>query len=133
MIDSVIKRHFSFLVDEHSYTAVTYDEEEVFFKKNNLAIRVVVDRDGVGLYCVDIKSMLCYNLSLFILNKRGGELRYPSSDDLSTQRDYALEHYSNSLKNKAPDIVEGNLKWTRDYGWTPLKLSGPLIEFLLTT
>ena len=130
MMLSIIKSYFSFLVAKFGYVEKVFTDDEVYYQNGEFAILIAVDREGPMLLYVDIKSRLRYHLGFFLINKRGGELRYPSSDDFVKQCENGLKRDAQMLEDKGFDILNGNMKWKRDYGWNPLRIPDHVIDFL---
>jgi hypothetical protein len=107
-------------------------EDEVMLRGNSFALLVWLDRDGLSMKYVDTSSaeLTAIDVTSYLATKRTWivDTSVPLREDLDSQVQRGLLSMAHTLREIAPDILEGKKEWIKDCGVSSIKLSRPQVD-----
>lgn len=131
-----VKSAFSNLIDEYSFKVRKVDERSVVLVGSSYAIGILLDRDGLAYMYYDISqpTKKGYNLGLFLIQKRRGQLVFSSDDKSGRPLEEYLSHnlstFANQLTSAGKDILRGEKAWLKSYHWPAVGVSDEVLAAL---
>ena len=126
-IKEIICTAFENLIHDFGLQVVSEGAAEVWLVGATHVIMISADIDGINLRYVDPGTFNSFDLSLYLVVRRGGVTALPLERSMTREEKlvHELQIDARLLSEKGSDILRGEKQWMKDYGWSPLKLNDP--------
>ncbi len=128
-----IQKELSNIINNYNLVIKEVSNNLILLCGQYFAIGISLDRDGLSYLYYDLggKKNNCYNLGLYLLQKRREKLNFVKEDKSDKSLEEYLSHnlliFSKNLESACGDILSGDKAWLKQYSWPVNDISSEVL------